>query len=165
MIRVRARTVAAVVGIWLTGCSPAILEQISFEGRCIAVRDGDTIDVRKGRDTVRVRLHGIDAPERTQPFSNVARRRTDELVHDRWVRIEVKDRDRYARIVGRVWVDGRDLSQTLVSEGLAWHYTRYSSDPRLAYSQVRARQKRLGLWQDRNPEPPWEFRRRQRTSS
>ena len=153
------------VGIWLTGCSPAILDQDSFEGKCVAVRDGDTIDVRRGANTVRVRLHGIDAPEHTQPFSNVARRRTDELARNRWVRIEVKDRDRYARIVGRVWVDDEDLSQTLVREGLAWHYTRYSSDPRLAYFQMRARQKRWGLWQDRNPEPPWEFRRRQRGSS
>jgi micrococcal nuclease len=126
------------------------------------VFDGDTIEVRRNDETVRIRLHGIDTPERTQPFSSVARRRTGELVKDKIVRVEIKDRDRYDRIVARVFVDGDDLSIRLVREGLAWHYTYYSSDLRLAYFEFQARRKRLGLWQDRDPEPPWDFRRRQR---
>ena len=111
---------------------------------------------------MRVRLHGIDTPEKTQPYSNSARLRTEELTRGRLVRVVVEDRDRYGRTVARVFVDGEDLSLILVREGLAWHYSRYSSDPRLAYYELRARQKRLGLWQDPKPEPPWIFRRRQR---
>ena len=128
------------------------------------MRDGDSIDVRRGDTTLRIRLHGIDAPEKTQPYSNVARRRTEELAGGRVVRVDVEDRDRYDRIVARVFVDGEDLSLVLVREGLAWHYRHYSSDPRLAYYELGARQKRLGLWQDPDPEPPWTFRKRQRQS-
>jgi len=113
---------------------------------------------------VRIRIHGIDTPEKTQPYSNVARERTEELARGRVVRIDVEDRDRYGRIVARVFVDGEDLSLILVREGLAWHYSRYSSDPRLAYYELRARQKRLGLWRDPDPEPPWTYRKKRRQS-
>jgi endonuclease YncB( thermonuclease family) len=146
----------------LFGCQTASRDDSSFEGRCIRVFDGDTIEVLRSDETVRVRLHGIDTPERTQPFSSVARKRTGNLVKDKIVRVEVKDRDRYERIVARVFIDKEDLSILLVREGLAWHYSYYSSDPRLAYYEFQARRMRLGLWQDRNPEPPWDFRRRQR---
>lgn len=162
MPRVSRHLAAGLFGLFLVGCQPLGPEQTSFEARCVAVRDGDSIDVRRADRTERIRLHGIDAPEKTQPYSNVARARTEELAHGRVVRVDVEDRDRYGRIVARVFVDGEDLSLILVREGLAWHYSHYSSDPRLVYYELRARQKRLGLWRDPDPEPPWTFRKKRR---
>lgn len=143
----------------LAGCLP----RDTFEGRCVEVYDGDTIEVMAGGPrSLRIRLHAIDAPEKGQPFSNVARQRIRELAQGKRVRIEVRDRDRYDRLVARVYVDERDLSELLVREGLAWHYTRYSSDIALGNAQREARRARRGLWRDPDPEPPWAFRRRQR---
>ena len=143
----------------LSGCLP----RDSFEGRCVKVYDGDTIEVMSGGlNSHRIRLHAIDAPERGQPFSNVARKRTRELVEGKRVRVEVRDRDQYDRLVARIYVDGSDLSEQLISEGLAWHYTRYSSEIALGKAQREARKAHRGLWQDPDPEPPWEFRRKRR---
>ncbi|MGB5294957.1 MAG: thermonuclease family protein [Thermoanaerobaculia bacterium] len=143
----------------LSGCLP----HDSFEGRCVKVYDGDTIEVMAGGpSSVRVRLHAIDSPEKGQPFSNAARKRTRELVEGKRVRVEVRDRDQYDRLVARVYVEGSDLSEQLISEGLAWHYTRYSSELALGRAQREARKARRGLWQDPDPEPPWEFRRSRR---
>lgn len=143
----------------LSGCVP----HDSFEGRCVKVYDGDTIEVMAGGPTsLRVRLHAIDSPEKGQPFSKVARNRTRELVEGKRVRVEVRDRDQYDRLVARIYIDDRDLSKQLISEGLAWHYTRYSSELALGKAQREARKARRGLWQDPDPEPPWEFRRSRR---
>ena len=143
----------------LSGCLP----RDSFEARCVKVYDGDTIEVMAGGpSSLRVRLHAIDAPEKGQPFSNVARKRTRELTEGKRVRVEVRDRDQYDRLVARIYVDGTDLSEQLIREGLAWHYTRYSSEIALGKAQREARKAHRGLWQDPDPEPPWEFRRRRR---
>jgi len=162
--RYRLLSFWVLLALALSGCQDGRVRDGSFEGKCVSVKDGDTIEVMRDKETVRVRLHGVDTPERRQPFSDVARRRTQELVKDRVVRVEVRDRDRYNRVVARVFVDDQDLSLQLVKEGLAWHYSYYSSDPRLAFYEFRARKKRLGLWQDQNPEAPWDYRRRQRRS-
>ena len=146
----------------LSGCIP----HDSFEGRCVRVYDGDTIEVMSGGlNSHRIRLHAIDAPERGQPFSNVARKRTRELAEGKRVRVEVRDRDQYDRLVARVYIDDRDLSEQLIREGLAWHYTRYSSEIALGQAQRDARKARRGLWQNPDPEPPWLFRRRQRQAA
>jgi len=143
----------------LAGCLP----RDSFEACCVRVYDGDTIEVMAGGPrSLRIRLHAIDSPEKGQPFSNVARQRTRELAEGQRVRIEVRDRDQYDRLVARVYVDDNDLSEQLLREGLAWHYTRYSSEIALGNAQREARRARRGLWQDPDPEPPWAFRRRQR---
>lgn len=143
----------------LSGCLP----RDSFEATCVRVYDGDTIEVMAGGpSSLRVRLHAIDAPEKGQPFSDVARKRTRELVEGRRVRVEVRDRDPYDRLVARVYVDDRDLSEQLITEGLAWHYARYSSELALGQAQREAQRARRGLWQEPDPVPPWEFRRRER---
>ena len=163
MSRLRHPTLAVAVGTvvvaTLTGCLP----HDSFEAQCVKVYDGDTIEVMAGGPkSLRVRLQAIDCPEKGQPFSNVARKRTRELVEGKRVRVEVRDRDQYDRLVARIYIDDRDLSKQLISEGLAWHYTRYSSELALGKAQREARKARRGLWQDPDPEPPWEFRRSMR---
>jgi len=161
--RFRSPTLAVVLAIAIAAALAGCLPHDSFEGRCVKVYDGDTIEVMAGGPTsLRVRLHAIDSPEKGQPFSNAARKRTRELVQGKGVRVEVRDRDQYDRLVARVYVEGSDVSEQLISEGLAWHYTRYSSELALGRAQREARKARRGLWQDPDPVPPWEFRRRRR---
>jgi endonuclease YncB( thermonuclease family) len=132
-----------------------------FRGRVVGVTDGDTITVlRDGRGTT-VRLAGIDAPERRQAYSQRARQFTAALAYGRTVTVRVAGRDRYARILGDVILpDGRSLNQELVRAGFAWWFRKYSRDPRLARLEEEAREGRRGLWADRVPEAPWEFRSR-----
>jgi len=132
-----------------------------FTGRCVAIADGDTITVMYHGREERIRLHGIDCPEKKQPFSDAARKFTGEMVFNKVVTVEFRDRDRYGRTVG--WVttsDGRVLNLELVKAGLAWWYREYApDDERLAEAESAARQARKGLWADKDPIPPWRFRR------
>ena len=132
--------------------------------RCVGITDGDTITVLVGADRKKIRLEGVDAPERGQPFSNRSRQFISSLVSNREVRILPREQDRYGRLVARVRVDDLDLSLELVRAGLAWHYKRYSSDPGLAAAELQARTERLGLWSLTAPVPPWEVKRRSRAN-
>lgn len=124
----------------------------SFSGRVVSVADGDTLDVMtKDKRRVRIRLEGVDSPERGEPFSNVARNFTRQLAFDRTVQVKVHDVDRYGRLVARVTSEGKDLSLELVSAGLAAHYTVFSFDPKLEAAQQQAQQARRGMWKDGVP--------------
>lgn len=130
-----------------------------FAGRVVAVYDGDTIGVLRDGKEVRIRLEGIDCPERGQPFSKVAKHAASELVFNKLVVVEPKELDRYGRLVARVSVNGLDLSTQLVRRGLAWHFKRYSNDPALAAEEETAKRARHGLWIEPKPIPPWDWRR------
>lgn len=132
----------------------------SFSGRVVGVADGDTVDVLRDNRAVRVRLHGIDCPERGQAFGRQAHQYTSKLVFGRTVTVHVRDMDRYGRFVADVLLpDGSSLNRELVRAGLAWHYVRYSTDKTLARLESEARASRRGLWADARPVPPWEFRK------
>ena len=131
----------------------------TFTGKVVAVQDGDTILVMRGYHAERMRLHGVDAPEGGQDFSDRAKQFLSSLVFGRVVKVEYRGIDRYGRTVGRVLVDGRDAGLALVWAGLAWHHVRYSKDVALASAEREARGARRGLWVKASPIPPWEFRR------
>lgn len=131
----------------------------SFSGEVVGVADGDTITVTRNGEAVRVRLDGVDCPEDHQAFSQSAKEFTSVAVLGKVVTVQVRDVDRYGRLVGRVSYEGRDVSLALVRQGLAWHYKEYSSDSELASAERQARSARLGMWSQRDPVPPWEFRR------
>lgn len=120
-----------------------------FEARIVAVIDGDTVEaVRDGeRLTIRVRLEGIDAPERGEPYSQESRRLTRSLLFDQRVRIDATDVDRYGRLVARVRIGARDTSVELLEAGLACHFTNYSHDQMLARAQASARAAGRGFWE------------------
>jgi micrococcal nuclease len=130
-----------------------------FSGRVVGVAEGDTITVLVGIEPRRVRLAGIDAPEKGQPFGQRAKQALSRLAVERTVRVVVRGQDRYGRTLGEVLLpDGVSLNERLVGEGWAWHYTRYSKDQRLAELEAAARRSRRGLWVDPHPVPPWAFR-------
>jgi len=132
----------------------------SFSGRCVGVTDGDTLTVLQGRVPVKIRLEGIDAPERRQPFGRAAKSALARLVYNRQVQVRGADLDRYRRLLARVEVDGTDASLHLAQLGLAWHFKKYSDDAELATAERSARLRRLGLWSSPAPEPPWDYRHR-----
>ena len=134
-------------------------------GKVVGVLDGDTIDVLTPvKALVRVRLAGIDAPEKKQAFGNVSKQTLSDLVFSREVVVEWRKKDRYGRIVGKVLVDGIDMDLKMVTAGMAWHYKQYakeqSATDRESYASAEdaARAKRVGLWRDKDPIPPWTFR-------
>lgn len=137
----------------------------AIRGRVVRVFDGDSFlfDRRSGR--LEVRVFGIDAPEKEQPWAGRARSRARTLLEGREVLLDVQtERDRYGRTIADVYlVDGRNYAHVLVGEGLAWHYRRYSYEAEVAALMEEARRAGRGLWQQRDPEPPWEFRRRNRS--
>lgn len=127
----------------------------TFTARVVTVLDGDTLEVvTTDRRRVRIRLEGIDCPERGEPFSNVARSFTRQLAFNKTVRVDVRDVDRYGRLVARVTSEGKDLSLELVAAGLASHYTVFAFDPKLEEAERRARAERRGMWAQGMPRPP-----------
>lgn len=135
-----------------------------FQARVTSITDGDTLTVLHNRQQIRIRLYGIDCPERGQPFHSRATQRAAALAHRQIVTVQPESRDRYGRLVA--WVvlpDGRSLNETLVAEGFAWYFRRYAPrNTRLAQLEQSARHARRGLWQDPEPIPPWEWRRHSR---
>lgn len=136
-------------------------------GRVVGVIDGDTVDVLvDGRDKYRIRVAGIDAPEKGQAFGQAAKRHMSDLIRGRDAQVEFTKRDRYARIVGVVRLEGRDAGLALIQSGLAWHYVKYMSEQSpsdresYASSESVARRARIGLWSDGTPIPPWDWRRK-----
>jgi len=151
--------VALLVLTALAGSARAPLRTLpapqSFSGIVTHVADGDTLDVTSGQRVVTIRLEGIDAPERAQPFSAQARTFLRVLAFSQRATVKGKETDRYGRLVARVIVGGKDLSEEMVAAGLAWHYVKYSSDARLAALEKQARAARRGLWADPSAMPPW----------
>jgi len=131
----------------------------TLTGEVVAIADGDTLTVLVERTQVRVRLAQIDAPERKQAFGTRARQALSERVFRRTVRVEEAGTDRYGRVIGTVWLGGRNINEELVRAGYAWAFTRYVSDARYFAWQDEARRARRGLWAEPDPVPPWQFRR------
>jgi len=138
----------------------------TLTGKVVRVVDGDTLVVLSEGDAQhKIRLAGIDAPERGQPYGRTSKSHLSERVAGRFVVVDWQKRDRYARIVGKVVLAGEDVCLEQVEAGLAWHYKRYQAEQtpadREAYAQAEeeAREARRGLWAEPDPVPPWEWRR------
>ncbi|MES2973280.1 MAG: thermonuclease family protein [Pseudomonadota bacterium] len=130
----------------------------------VAVSDGDTLKARCGEpgayEQVTIRLAEIDAPEKHQPFGEASRQNLAALCFRKIASIKPTSTDRYGRTVARVECDGHDASAYLARSGMAWAFTRYLTDMEIKRMEEAARTARVGLWKDRNPIPPWEWRRR-----
>lgn len=163
---------------WLRLCVAALVVLTGFCGRLAAetltgevvgLADGDTVTVLDSSHRQhKVRLMGIDAPEKAQPFGTRSKQALSAAVFRQTVTVEWRKLDRYGRIIGRVMVKGRDANLAQVEAGLAWHYVAYASEQapedRSAYAaaEARARGQGRGLWQDRGPVAPWDFRHAKR---
>jgi endonuclease YncB( thermonuclease family) len=128
----------------------------------VRVADGDSLAVARSSSAPeeKIRLHGIDAPERGQPWSRRAREALSERVFGKVVRIDPVERDQHGRLVAEVWADGERVGDAQVREGHAWVFRRYTKSNRLLALEAEARAARRGLWSLADaPIPPWEWRR------
>lgn len=134
----------------------------AWPGQVVNVSDGDTITVRReSGPQVKVRLYGIDAPEKAQPFGQKARDLTASMVAGRSVDIEEKATDRYGRTVGLVSINGDSLNEAIVRNGFAWVYQQYCKESFCSdWSKLEsmARQHGMGMWADPHIIPPWDWR-------
>ncbi|MBU6376694.1 MAG: thermonuclease family protein [Bdellovibrionales bacterium] len=147
----------------------------SLKGRVVRVVDGDTVlvllDEVQKRKPLRVRLLGIDAPEKSQAFGEVCRKSLADVVAGRDVRVQVRGQDRYLRTLGVILLrtseknkQEQDVNLAQIRSGCAWHYKHYMDQQPVAERQlyaaaeITARKARLGLWKDAHPQAPWDFR-------
>jgi len=141
----------------------------AWEGKVVGVTDGDTVTVlSKNNEQVRVRLYGIDAPESAQAFGSRAKQTLASMVFGKMVRVEEKDRDRYGRVVARLFVGPVDVNVEQVRQGMAWLYRQYCRESFCSdwgNVEATAKSSAQGLWTDSNPVPPWEWRKFGREAS
>ena len=138
-------------------------------GVVVGIADGDTITVLDAeRQQHKIRLAGIDAPEKKQPFGQKSKASLSSMVFGKRVTVEWTKRDRYRRIIGLVLINGVDSNLEQVKAGMAWWYRQYAKEQttpqRAAYetAENQAKAGRVGLWVDANPVAPWEFRHRKK---
>jgi micrococcal nuclease len=161
------RTVLVRLLLWLVIASASPLHAEEFTGKVVGISDGDTITVLHNGRGEKIRLSGIDCPEKRQPFGTRAKQFTSELAFGKSVSVVPMGRDRYSRTVADVFLpDNRLLNHELVREGLAWWYRRYALENTILEQLERdARKAKRGLWADKEPVPPWEWRHKQKSKS
>ena len=129
--------------------------------KVVGITDGDTFTgLTADYKQVTCRIFGIDAPERRQAFSNRAKQKLSDLIFGKQVKIKIQGRH-FKRAV--VWVytpDGKDVALEMLRAGLAWHYKQFSKDVEYAELEDAARQRKIGLWADKNPIEPWNYRKK-----
>jgi micrococcal nuclease len=132
-----------------------------FAAKVVGISDGDTLTVlAAGNRQVKIRLHGVDAPETGQDFGARAKQAASELAFGKQVTVREMDRDRYGRTVAEVILpDGKSLGRELVRAGFAWHFVKYApADRELAALEAEAKAAKRGLWSQAGAVPPWDWR-------
>lgn len=138
----------------------------TITGKVVAVADGDTFTLLvNGNRQQKIRLHGIDCPEKRQDFGQVAKDFTSKQVFGKTITVKPTDTDRYGRTIAIVLLpDQISLNELLLKNGLAWHYTQYDKNPQWKKLEQIARKNKVGLWQQQNTVAPWTFRHTQRNA-
>lgn len=149
-------------------CFVLFIPSICFSdisGKVIKISDGDTIWVMHRSEKIKVRMLGIDAPELNQAFGLQSKKILKSLIYLKIVHIEGQKKDRYSRLIGKVILNDQDINIKMIQKGAAWHFKRYQDDQtvndRINYSleERNAKKKKLGLWESKNPFPPWQWRK------
>jgi endonuclease YncB( thermonuclease family) len=144
----------------------ALVGQHVLVGQVVKIADGDTLTVLdRAHVQHKIRLAGIDAPEKAQAFGTQARSALAAKVFRQTVRVEITDTDRYHREVGRVFCSGRFINAAMVRDGFAWRYPQFDKRGEFSTAEADARRHRRGLWADSHPIPPWEFRKTKRAGA
>ena len=149
----------------------------AFSLNCTTTRilDGDTFhclpataisNAKTHKDgTITIRMRGIDAPEKRQPYGIESQKSLKELIGRKTVKLEIKNIDRYGRVVAYVFIGNININLEQVKRGYAWAYAEYLDRPYASEfydAEKQARKQKLGLWQQLNPTSPWEWRKKNR---
>ena len=141
----------------------------TLTGRVVRVTDGDTIVILDTNNAQhKIRLQGIDAPERKQAYGTKSKEHLSDSIAGKFVVVEFDKRDRYKRILGKVLLSDQDMNLEQIKAGLAWHYKKYqdkqAATDRVKYSDAEedAKRNKRGLWTDRAPVSPWQYRKARR---
>jgi len=142
---------------------PATVAYADFSGKVVNVSDGDTIEVLHENKAKRIRLYGIDCPEKGQAYGTRAKQATSALIYGKDVTLHTHDQDQYGLTVAEVILsNGTNISHELVKDGWCWWYRQYApADTTLIGLEIKARADKRGLWADPNPHPvpPWRWRK------
>lgn len=171
MNRLSIRLTSLLTAICISTCAYGS----TLQGKVVGVSDGDTITVlTEGNMPEKIRLVGVDAPEKRQAFGEKSKMNLSRLVYGKTVEVVWSHKDRYGRIIGKVLVSQNNCSSkcptldaglSQIEDGFAWHYKQYQSEQtakdRMVYSNAEreARQQKVGLWAEVSPTPPWSYRR------
>ncbi|MEY4526599.1 MAG: Micrococcal nuclease [Nitrospirota bacterium] len=133
----------------------------TYTGQVVSVLDGDTIEVLHSNKPERIRLNGIDCPEKGQAYGQKAKQAASALIFGKEVTLHTHGKDKYRRTIADVILpDGTKVNQELVKHGWCWWYQKYApKDVVLEGLEIEAREKRKGLWAEPYPVPPWEWRK------
>jgi micrococcal nuclease len=151
------------LGFCILACGICQASAPPFNAKVIRIIDGDTLEIQRERKIQRVRIWGIDTPEWDQPYASRAQKFTRSLLAGREVEIRPMDFDVYGRLVAMITVDEKNISEELVESGLAWVYINFCNEPICTAwqsLQERAMSRRIGLWSDRHPIAPWQWKRK-----
>ncbi|MGH8811407.1 MAG: thermonuclease family protein [Advenella sp.] len=131
-----------------------------LEGWVVGIADGDTLTILdKARRRHKIRLAQIDAPESGMPYGRAAKKFLSDAVYRRTVMVQAGEYDRYGRVVGTVYLNQKNINMQMVASGYAWAYRNYVTDIAYCKAEDRARRQRRGLWAEKKPVPPWQWRR------
>ena len=148
--------------IILLSCSTknsSIKTNDSITGKVIKIVDGDTFDIlMDNQATIRIRMNGIDCPERKQDYYQVCKDALGTYIFGKEVSLITNGRDKYMRTIAEVFISKEDINLKMIANGYAWHYKKYSSDTKMAQAEIDARNNKVGLWAKMNPVAPWDFR-------
>jgi endonuclease YncB( thermonuclease family) len=138
-----------------------IAKNDTIQGKVIKIIDGDTYDILlEGNTQLRIRMEGIDAPEKGMPYYKVAKNFLKDKCILQQVKVQVTGTDNHGRKLGYTYLeDGTELSREMLKAGLAWHFIKYNTDPELAALQMQAQEQKFGIWSQPNPMTPWQNRR------
>ncbi len=141
------------------------ITQAQLKGLVVGITDGDTFTLLdSSKNQIKIRMHGIDCPEKSQPFSNTSKKFIAELIYLKHVTILTSGTDRYGRTLGIVKLGNQVINEKMLAAGMAWHYKQYDSRKEWAKLEENARLQRKGLWADENSVPPWEWRKEKKKS-
>ena len=134
--------------------------------RVVGIHDGDSITALSvEKKQIKIRLEGIDAPELKQAFGSRAKEHLSSLIMGKDVTLIVKGEDLYKRTLSKILLGAQDVNLTMISDGFAWHYSKYLKDKKFAEAEADARIKKKGLWIDKDPVAPWDYRSNQKVKN
>lgn len=135
------------------------LFSLELIGKVVKVSDGDTVTVLTSDKTQhKIRLNDIDAPEKKQAFGNKSKDNLAKYIAGKTVTVQYQKKDKYKRILGTIYYNNTDINLQQVKDGYAWVYKKYSNNQNYYKAEKLARDKKVGLWADKSPVAPWEFR-------